>query len=267
MNKSLTKTSLLKKVQSLLYSVAGLASVILIWYLGVTYTSVGKLLPTPFEVVERLIYTCTHNIGMEYTLPMHLLISLRRVMTGFLLSIAVGVVLGVAMGRFKMIEAIFRPIYELVRPIPGIAWIPLAIVWFGIGETAKLYIIFMAGFVNIVANTYSGAKNVDESLVSAAYMLGANKVQAFFHIVIPACVPYIFAGMQVGLSICWMAVLAAEMFSAKAGIGWVIVAGQLAGDMTQIFVGVISIAIVGLLLATVMRWLEKILCQWRERGK
>jgi NitT/TauT family transport system permease protein/sulfonate transport system permease protein len=142
----------------------------------------------------------------------------------------------------------------------------LAIVWFGIGETAKIYLIFMAGFVNIVVNTYSGAHQVDENIMGVAYMLGANEVQAFFRVVIPSCIPYIFSGMQVGLSTCWMAVLAAEMISAKEGIGWTITAGQEAGDMTQIFVGVIAIAVTGLLLAIIMRWAEKILCGWRVRG-
>ena len=171
------------------------------------------------------------------------------------------------MGRFKMIEAVFRPLFELVRPIPSVAWIPLAIVWFGIGETAKIFIIFMAGFVNIVVNTYTGARHVDESMIGVAYMLGANKLQAFFFVVIPSCIPYIFAGMQVGLSTCWMAVLAAEMVSSTEGVGWTITAGQENGDMTQIFVGIIAIAVVGLLLAVLMRWAESVLCRWRERGK
>ena len=216
------------------FSLIGVAAVICLWYLAVRFTSIGLLLPTPGEVLERLLYTCTHPIGRTYTLPMHLLVSLRRVLVGFCLSAGAGVILGIAMGRFQMVEAIFRPLFELVRPIPSVAWIPLAIVWFGIGETAKIFIIFMAGFVNIVVNTYTGAKRVDENMLGVAYMLGANEIQAFFHVVIPSCVPYIFAGMQVGLSTCWMAVLAAEMVSSTEGVGWTITAGQENGDMTQI---------------------------------
>ena len=235
------------KLSSALLASIGLVAIIVIWWLAVKFTEIGLLLPSPLDVLERIIYNCSHPIGLTVA------------------SIA-GVILGIAMGRSKMIEAIFRPLFELVRPIPSVAWIPLAIVWFGIGESAKFYIIFMAGFVNIVVNTYSGAKQVDENMLGVAYMLGANKYQAFFRVVIPSCVPYIFAGMQVGLSTCWMAVLAAEMVSSTEGIGWAITAGQEAGDMTQIFVGIIAIAIVGLLLAALMRWLERILCQWRVRG-
>lgn len=251
---------------SFLLSIVGIVIVILLWDLIVRFTTLGQLLPSPIEVAERLIYTLSHPIGKKYTWTMHLLVSLRRVLTGFCFSSLAGVLLGIAMGRFKMIEAIFHPLFELVRPIPSVAWIPLAIVWFGIGETAKFFIIFMAGFVNVVVNTYAGAKRVEEDMLGVAYMLGANQVQAFFRVVIPSCVPYIFAGMQVALSTCWMAVLAAEMVSSTEGIGWTITAGQEAGDMTQIFVGIIGIAIVGLLLAVLMRWIEKILCRWRVRG-
>lgn len=254
-------------LNSLFFSLIGVAAVLVLWTLAVRYTSVGLLLPTPLEVLERMIYTFTNTIGRKLTLPMHLMVSLRRVLTGFGLSAVCGVILGIAMGRFRMIEAVFKPLFELVRPIPSVAWIPLAIVWFGIGETAKIFIIFMAGFVNIVVNTYAGAKQVDESMLGVAYMLGASEIQAFFHVVIPSCVPYIFAGMQVGLSTCWMAVLAAEMVSSTEGIGWTITAGQENGDMTQIFVGIIAIAVVGLLLAVLMRWAERVLCRWRVRGK
>jgi len=261
------KIKLKEMGNALFFSLIGIAAVLILWTLGVKFTSVGLLLPTPLEVLQRMAYTFSNAIGRELTLPMHLAVSLRRVVIGFSLASVCGVVLGIAMGRFRMVEAVCKPLFELVRPIPSVAWIPLAIVWFGIGETAKTFIIFMAGFVNIVVNTYAGAKQVDENMLGVAYMLGANEIQAFFHVVIPSCVPYIFAGMQVGLSTCWMAVLAAEMVSSTEGIGWTITAGQENGDMTQIFVGIIAIAVVGLLLAVLMRWAERVLCRWRVRGK
>ena len=256
-----------KKVSDLLLSILGFACILLVWHLGVRYTGLGKLIPGPIEVAKRFIETCYTPIGRKYTLLQHLLISLRRVMTGFGLSIIAGVLLGVAMGRFDQIEAIARPLFELVRPIPGVAWIPMAIVWFGIGETAKIFIIFMGGFVNIVVNTFAGAKRVDTNMMHVAEMLGANSRQTFFKVVIPSCVPYIFSGLQVGLSTCWMAVLASEMVAAREGIGWVITAGQENANMTQIFIGVIAIAIVGLVLAGLMRTIERILCRWRVRGQ
>jgi NitT/TauT family transport system permease protein/sulfonate transport system permease protein len=260
------RPKILERLNEVFLFCVGIAAVVLTWWLIARFTRIGLIIPGPGEVLSRLIYTLSHPIGKEYTLVMHLLFSLKRVVTGFCLSVIAGVTLGIAMGRFKLIEGIVRPLFELVRPIPSVAWIPLAIVWFGVGETAKIYLIFMAGFVNIVVNTYAGAHQVDENMMGVAYMLGANEIQAFFRVVIHSCVPYIFSGMQVGLSTCWMAVLAAEMVSSREGIGWTITAGQEAGDMTQIFAGVIAIAVTGLLLAMIMRWAEKILCSWRIRG-
>ncbi len=260
------KQSLQNTIGNIGFPLIGFAAILVLWTAGVTYTDVGLLLPRPLEVLERFIHTLANPIGKYHTLPGHLLFSLQRVLIGFGLSVVSGVIVGIAMGRFKLIEAWIRPLFELVRPIPGVAWIPLAIVWFGIGETAKIFIIFMGGFVNIVVNTYAGAHQVNEDMMGVSYMLGGNSLQTFFRVVIPSCVPYIFSGMQVGLSTCWMAVLAAEMVSAREGIGWIITAGQESGDMTQIFVGIIAIAVTGLVLASVMRWLEKILCRWRVRG-
>jgi ABC-type nitrate/sulfonate/bicarbonate transport system permease component len=254
------------RLKNLGLSLVGFVAIICLWQLLVVYTQVGRLIPSPLEVVKRFVYVLTNPIGSTYTLPMHLLISLRRVLIGYCLAVVAGVLVGIGMGRFEIVEAIVNPIFQIVRPIPGVAWIPMAIVWFGIGETAKLYIIFMSAFVNIVVNTYAGAKRVDANLLNCAKMLGANETQSFFRVVIPSCVPYIFAGLQVGLSTSWMGILAAEMVAAREGIGWIITAGQDIGDMTQIFVGIIAIAVIGLALATFMRFVEKVLCRWRVRG-
>ncbi len=257
---------IIKKLGDAGLSILGFMAVIFLWWMVVAFSDVGLLLPSPLEVLKRFIHVITNPIGTNYTLPMHLLISLRRVITGYSLAIIAGILLGIGMGRFELISAIFRPIFEIVRPIPGVAWIPMAIVWLGIGEAAKIFIIFMGGFVNIVVNTYAGAQRVDENLINCAKMLGANDRQTFFRVVIPSCVPFIFSGLQVGLSTSWMAVLAAEMVAAREGVGWIITAGQDVADMTQIFVGIIAIALTGLFLAGVMRYIERILCRWRVRG-
>ena len=170
------------------------------------------------------------------------------------------------MGRIPVIDAIVKPIFNLIRPIPGVAWIPMAILWFGIGETTKYFIIFMGGFANVLLNTYAGARDVDKQLIGAAQMLGANRRQIFVHIVLPASVPYIFAGLQVSLSTSWMAVLAAEMVCAQEGVGYLITGGMNSGNTTQILVGMLAIGLIGLILATLMRYAEKRLCSWKIRG-
>ncbi len=241
-------------------------SVFVVWWYAAMYTNVSLFFPPPQEVFERFISSMTNKIG-RYTLPEHIAFSLKRVAVGFGLSSALGIVLGVGMGYSKMINAIVRPIFNIIRPIPGLAWIPLAILWFGIGETTKYFIIFMGGFANIVLNSFDGTNKVNKTLVGAAELLGANKVQIFFNIILPSAVPYIFAGLQVLLSTSWMAVLAAEMISSYEGAGWVINLGMNTGDTVTILVGMLSIGIVGFLLANIMRLLERRLCSWTIRGK
>lgn len=171
------------------------------------------------------------------------------------------------MGRFRLAEAIFLPFYEMIRPIPPIAWISLAILWFGIGESMAYFIIFLATFNVLTINVYRGTKALDQQLVGCAKMLGANEVQVFWTVVLPATVPYIFAGMQIGLSTSWAAVVAAEMVRSSRGVGFLIVSGMDLNNIPQIFVGIIAIGLVGLLLATFMRGVEAKLCQWNVRGK
>lgn len=236
-----------------------------LWQAAVSFTSLGKMMPGPVPVIQLLFSSLVTPIG-RYTLVQHTIFSLYRVVVGFSAGAVVGIVLGIAMGRVPLIDAIVKPIFNLIRPIPGVAWIPMAILWFGIGETTKYFIIFMGGFSNVLLNTYAGAKTVDTQLIGAARMLGANERQVFSNIILPASVPYVFAGLQVSLSTSWMAVLAAEMVCAKEGAGYLIVGGMNSGNTAQILVGMIAIGLVGLVLATLMRYMEKRLCSWKIRG-
>lgn len=256
------------KEKSLALGVGVLAvlSVFLVWYFAASYTKVSLFSPTPQRVFQRFVESLTVPIG-KYTLLIHVLYSLKRVFIGFGLSSITGIILGVAMGYSKTVNAIVRPIFNIIRPIPGLAWIPLAILWFGIGETTKYFIIFMGGFANIVLNSFDGTNKVNPTLVGAAELLGANKFQIFTNIILPSAIPYIFAGLQVSLSTSWMAVLAAEMISSYEGAGWIINMGMNTGDTVLILVGMISIAIIGFALANIMRVLERRLCSWTERGK
>lgn len=248
------------------YFCVSLIGLILIWELAVKLTDLSKVMPAPFEVFAFLGKSLTENIGNKI-LPIHILESLKRVFIGYALACVIGIPVGIIMGCSETGRAIIKPIYELLRPIPGLAWIPLAILWFGIGEKSKYFIICVSAIVSIILNTYSGAKDVDPILVGAAQMLGANKWQIFLNVTLWASVPQIFAGLQVGLSSSWMAVIAAEMISAREGAGWIIITGMESGNTVQILAGMISIGLVGLLLATALRNLERGLCSWNIQGK
>ena len=184
-----------------------------------------------------------------------------------MLASIVGILLGFLTGWFKIGEAIIKPFYSVLRSIPSIAWIPLAILWFGIGESSKYFIIFISTMLIVMTNAIDGVKDVDESYLGVARMLGTEEKQLFFHIVLPSAVPQIFNGLQVALGAAWATVLAAEMVRSSEGIGWLILMGQTSMNMVQVFAGIIIIGGIGLILARIMRLLEAKLCAWNVRGK
>jgi NitT/TauT family transport system permease protein/sulfonate transport system permease protein len=251
---------------AVLFAVLSIVSFIIVWQLATSFTKIGKLIPGPIAVLTFFFGSFVKPIG-KYTILMHTYISLRRVMIGYVTGIVLGVIAGIGMGVSKTFEAIFKPIFEMLRPIPTIAWIPLAILWFGVGETTKHFIIFYGAFANVTLNAYSGVQRIDQVLLGAAKMLGATDRQLLPKVILPACVPSIFAGMQTGLSAGWMGVIAAEMVKSSEGLGWTIIMGQETANTTQILSGMVAIAIIGLFLATAMRTLERRLCRWNERTK
>lgn len=237
-----------------------------VWQLGVS-GNLGKLMPGPIPVVKRFMESLFGGkIGAD-TLIVHIAYSLARVMVGYALGAVVGIVLGLSMGWSRLIEAIFSPLFRIIRPIPPIAWIPISIVWIGLGEDAKIFLIFLASFSYCTLNAWIGSKNVDPEYINAARMLGAGKSQILFTIVLPASIPPIFAGLQVALSSCWATVLAAEMVRSSEGLGWIIIAGMNNNDMLQIMTGILAIGIVGMMLSTIFRKVEAKLCRWNKSGK
>ena len=244
-----------------LYAVAAIATFFLVWQFLTTFTAVKETTPTPIEVLKLLFQSFYTPIGNK-VIAGHLLVSLRRVLVGFSVATLLGIVLGIAMGTSRWAEAIFKPIFELLRPIPPIAWISLVILFFGIGETSKYILCGIGAFTNVTLNAYTGAQNEDPELVGCARMMGTSQREIFFRVILTSCTPQIFAGMQVALSTSWMAVLAAEMVGAQEGCGWMIQRGSDTLNITLVMVGMIVIGLVGLLLATLMRAVERRLCSW-----
>ena len=223
-------------------------------------------MPDPVPVFGGFFKAFVEPIGTK-TMTMHILISLRRMLIPYVFGGFFGVLVGVLMGWYKVADAIFMPYIQMLRPIPPIAWIPLSIIWFGFDEGSKYFLIFLACFFTIALTTYNGVHSVDETLVRASKMLGANDRQLFLTIVLPTTVPYIFSGLQVALGSAWATIVAAEMIRSSEGVGWLIVRGQDVGNMTQIMIGIVAIALTGLLITTLMRVLESKLCAWTVRGK
>lgn len=255
-----------EKIQKIICGAVSIAGFLLLWQTAVSFTELGKIMPGPAVILNAFFHSFVEEIA-GYTILGHIFWSLSRVLVGYISACLLGITLGLLMGRFRLIEAIFNPFYEMIRPIPPIAWISLAILWFGIGESMTYFIIFLATFNVLTINVYRGTKALNQELAGCAKMLGANETQVFWTVVLPATVPYIFAGMQIGLSTSWAAVVAAEMVRSSRGVGFLIVSGMDLNNIPQIFVGIIAIGLVGFLLATCMRGVEARLCQWNVRGK
>lgn len=251
----------------LLCGALSIGAFLLVWYLGtLPGTRLGNILPGPLTVLVAFLKSFSVPIG-RYTILYHVAFSLSRVLIAYVAAAVLGIGLGIAMGRNRLIEAIFRPFYEVIRPIPPIAWISLSILWFGLGEMTKYFIIFLSAFASITYTAFSGSRAVNPVLIGAAKMLGASDRQVFRAVILPASVPYIFSGMQVAISSSWATVVAAEMVRSSEGLGWIIVSGMEVNDITQILVGIVAIGIIGSILGTIIRKVEARLCSWNRSGE
>ncbi len=245
------------------YPLVSILIFLIIWDVGVKNSELSVVMPGPWEVVSKFIQSFAVPIG-KYTMVYHILYSLMRVVPAYIVGSLAGIILGILMGWYPVINRILRPLYELIRPIPPIAWIPISIVWFGIGEGSKWFLIFLAAFVPITLNAYAGATTVDETLIKCSKMLGASDGQVFKTVVLPYSVPHIFTGLQVGLSTSWATVVAAEMIRSTEGVGWIIISSMDTNNVVQSLVGIMGIGVVGFILAIVMRKIEEVLCRWNR---
>lgn len=257
------KMSCSEKAEKMIYGILAIATFFLAWEFITTFTAARETTPGPIQVIRLLFTSFFEPIG-RFTIYGHLYYSLRRVLVGYTVAAVSGIIVGLSMGTSRYAEAIIKPLFELIRPIPPIAWIPLVILWFGVGELPKYAIIFIGSFTNITLNAYTGAQRVDPTLVGCARMLGTSERDIFLRVILPSSLPQIFAGMQVALSTAWMAVLAAEMVGAQEGCGWIILRGSDTTNIPLVLVGMVVIGVVGLVLATIMREAERRLCSWNR---
>ena len=237
----------------------------LLWGLLSNYTSVGMFMPGPIETLQFFFDHFSEKIGPG-TIPYHALMSLKRIIPAYIGASIVGVGLGLLMAMYWPIDAIVRPIFSIIRPIPPVAWIPLAILWFGINDESKYFLIALATLVSVLQNAYDGAKAADKQLVGVAKMLGANDRNVFLTVVLPGSVPYIFAGLQLGLNAAWGQVVGSEMIRSVDGLGWIIIRGTDNNNVLQELAGIVMIGILGYALAAIMRFIEGKLVRWNKRG-
>jgi NitT/TauT family transport system permease protein len=189
-------------------------------------------------------------------LPEHLASSFGRYAMGFGLAVAIGVPLGLMMGWFRWLDAVVTPVFDSLRFIAPIAWVPFAALWFGTGIGGPIMIIFSGAFPPCVINAYRGARHVDRTLIEAAEMLGTKNLRMIVEVLLPAAFPSIVAGLRVAAGLGWQSLVGAELIVASSGVGYMMVQGQSAVSTTTVVSGMIAIGLVGLLIDIALRSLE-----------
>ena len=240
------------------------AAVLALWFLLTTVLGVidPNRFPSPGQFLAALDQMTTTGYAGG-TLVEHLLRSLWLVATGFMVAVIVGVPLGFAMGYDKRIEAFFNPIFLLLRPIPPLAWIPLAIVWLGITDASKIMVIFVSAFVPSVINTFTGARNVNRTLIEAAKVHGATQARLIREVYVPDALPMIFTGLRLSLQASWTTLVAAELVGAFLGLGRVLSTAYRDINTAMILLAMVVIAIAGALTTQALGYAEKRLIKWR----
>lgn len=222
-------------------------------------------LPSPEAVWHRYV----EIFGEGYqgiTLLEHLGWSLIRVFAGLLLGSLIGIPLGYAMGLSGWFRGWFDPIVEFMRPVPPLALIPLVIIWFGIGESGKIFLLFLAALWIMTIAARAGVSGVNISKVHAAYSLGASKLQILIHVIVPNSLPEIFTGARVAMGVCWGTVVAAELVAAEKGVGKMIVVASKFQRTDIVIMGIILIGVIGFAIDVLMRRAEKWLVPWKGRS-
>jgi ABC-type nitrate/sulfonate/bicarbonate transport system permease component len=247
----------------------GFALFFAFWYLAVEAWKLPRFSQMPgltTVISEWLSPDPTYGLSIysaEYY--RHIWVSLRRVSIAFLLATAIGVPLGLFLGwshRFK--EYVF-PVFELLRPIPPLSWVPLAIIMFKGSETPVIFLTFLASFYATTLNAMLGVESIDVSFVRAAYCLGAKRRQVFWHVVVPGAMPFIFTGLQISVGVAWFSLVAAEMVSGQYGLGYLINTSYTMVQYPTMVIGMITLGVVGYVTSAGVRILGNYMMQWRAR--
>ena len=230
---------------------AVLIAIVGLWWIVVVQTQ-SVIFPTPWQVV-----TGTLELAADGTLSEHIGASLLRVGMGFAIAVLVAVPMGLWMGRVESAYRTFNPIFQILRPISPIAWIPLAILWFGVGNLSPVFLIFIAAVFPMIVQTAAGVHTIEGRYLRAAENFGVSRRVLFRRVIVPAVLPEIIVGMRISLGVAWLVVVAAEMIALRSGLGYLIIDSRNAGNRYDLVIAsMVIIGLIGLLLDGMMRKLE-----------
>jgi len=239
------------------------------WYLVVEIWKLPRFAEMPgltTVVTEWLSRNPDYGLSIftpEYYL--HIWVSVRRVTIAFALATAIGIPLGLVMGSSRTAKDYLFPVFELLRPIPPLAWVPLAIIMFAGSETPVIFLTFLASFYATTLNTMLGAESIDVAYIRAAYCLGAKRWQVFRHVIVPGSMPFIFTGLQISVGVAWFSLVAGELVSGQYGLGYVINTSYTMVRYPTIVIGMITLGIVGYVTSAGVRLLGDYMMNWRAR--
>ncbi len=250
-----------KVKKPLMLRILPVASIVLFlvgWQLIVDLEIVpSSMLASPIQVYELFKVKLTEVNPDGAVLAKHAWTSIQEAFTGYILALIFGIPLGLLMGWFVVVEGLTRPIFEMIRPIPPIAWIPLTIFWFGIGITGKVFIIWIAGIVPCVINSYVGVRMTNPTLIQMARTYGATDWQIFTKLCVPSALPMVFGALQIALAYCWTNLVAAELLAADSGLGFLITMGRRLAMPDMVVLGMVMVGLTGAIIGIVVDYFEK----------
>ncbi|MBI3708721.1 MAG: ABC transporter permease [Proteobacteria bacterium] len=248
------------RVATRLRGVVGFFGFIAIWQALASLGVVNSfLLPSPLVVAGAVI-----DLTVDGSLGRHVLASLERVFVGFLVAAAIGILLGLVTGWSRSTSDVLKPIVEALRPIPPIAWTPIAILWFGVGNAPSYFLVFIGAVFPVFVNTFTAVRGIDRSQINAALCLGAGPSLLLRDVLIPASLPIIFPGLRIGLGIGWMCVVAAELIAAESGLGYMIQQNRVLLQTPNVVAGMVTIGVIGFGMSALMGLFERRVIGWSQ---
>ena len=232
-----------------------------IWQACATFNVINtSLLPSPKQIIIALA-----KLFQSTEIYNDILSSLWRVTIGFVLAAFLGILVGFLFGSFKNVKMYFNPVLEILRPIPPIAFIPIAILWFGIGNGPAYFLVCFGAFFPIFTSTYFGVVNVKPIHTNAALWLGATRKMLIFDVILPSAAPYIVAGLKTGIGVAWFCVIAAELVGAQSGLGYMIQLNRLTLQSANVFAGMVIIGVIGYMMTKMMAIIQNKIVPWSSK--
>ena len=260
------KEHLIETKKVLALSAVSVIIFLLIWQAAVSFEWVNpKYLSSPVTVVTTFFDKLSNPKPDGAVIGVHIWTSLKLVLRGYILAVIIGIPLGFLLAYYHTLDKLISPIFEIMRPIPPIAWIPMAVIWLGIGAKSKTFIIFLSAFVPCVINAYTGIKLTNSAFIAVGRTCGASRWKIFTTVCIPSALPLAFTGIRVALGNAWSTLVAAELVASTAGLGYMIQQGRSFVRPDIILVGMFTIGITGAILYMLLGVIEKHTMKWRAK--